>query len=70
MAANKTSYTVVGMSCDHCVRSVTAEVSTLHGLTDIDVDLASGVLTVASDRPIDDAAVVAAVEAAGYEVGS
>jgi copper chaperone len=62
------SYTVVGMTCGHCVTAVTEEVSQLPGVTAVDVDLSSGGLTVTSDAPVDDAAVLAAVEEAGYEV--
>ncbi|HEY8523530.1 MAG TPA: cation transporter [Acidimicrobiales bacterium] len=64
------TYTVTGMSCDHCVHAVTSEVSSLPGVTKVDVDLASGRVLVASDQPIDDAAVRAAVAEAGYEVTS
>ena len=63
-----TTYTVVGMTCGHCVSSVTEEVSQLPGVTDVDVDLASGGLTVTGDAEVDDAAVRAAVEEAGYQV--
>jgi copper chaperone CopZ len=62
------SFTVVGMTCGHCVSSVTEEVSQVPGVTDVDVDLATGGLTVTSDTPVDDAAVQAAVEEAGYSV--
>ncbi|MGY1829623.1 heavy-metal-associated domain-containing protein [Geodermatophilus sp. SYSU D01180] len=62
------SYTVTGMTCQHCVASVTEEVSEIPGVTDVEVDLASGGLTVTSDTPVDDAAVRAAVAEAGYEV--
>jgi copper chaperone CopZ len=62
------SYTVVGMTCGHCVNAVTEEVSGLPGVTAVDVDLASGGLTVTSDAPVDDSAVAAAVEEAGYAV--
>ena len=62
------TYTVVGMTCGHCVSAVTDEVAALPGITAVDVDLASGGLTVTSDTPVDDAAVQAAVEEAGYEV--
>ena len=62
------TYTVKGMTCEHCVRSVTEEVSAVAGVSGVEVDLASGRVTVASDRPVDDAAVRAAVEEAGYEV--
>jgi copper chaperone CopZ len=63
-----TSYTVVGMTCAHCVGAVTEEVSQLPGVTAVDVDLASGGLTVTSETPVDEGAVRAAVEEAGYEV--
>lgn len=62
------THTVVGMSCDHCVRAVSEEVGKIDGVTDVDVDLATGQVTVESDGPIDDAAFVAAVDEAGYEV--
>ena len=63
-----TSYTVVGMTCGHCVNAVTEEVSQVPGVTGVDVDLASGGLTLTSDTGVDEAAVRAAVEEAGYEV--
>lgn len=62
------TYTVVGMTCGHCVNSVTEEVSQLPGVTDVDVDLATGGLTITSDADVDDAAVRAAVEEAGYQL--
>jgi copper chaperone len=62
------SYTVVGMTCSHCVNAVTEEVSEVPGVTAVDVDLATGGLTVTSDAPIDEAALRAAVEEAGYSV--
>jgi len=62
------TYTVVGMTCGHCVSAVTEEVSQLPGVTGVDVDLASGGLTVTSDAPVQETAVRAAVEEAGYQV--
>jgi copper chaperone len=62
------SYTVVGMTCGHCVSAVTEEVGQVPGVTGVEVDLASGGLTVTSDAPVDEAAVRAAVEEAGYSV--
>ena len=62
------TYTVVRMTCGHCVNAVTEEVSQLPGVTGVDVDLASGGLTVTSDAPVEESAVRAAVEEAGYEV--
>lgn len=63
-----TSYTVVGMTCGHCVNAVTEEVSAVPGVSTVDVDLESGGLTVTGDAPVDEAAVRAAVEEAGYSV--
>jgi copper chaperone len=62
------TYTVVGMTCGHCVSAVTEEVTQVPGVTDVDVDLASGRLTVNSDAPVDDDAVRAAVDEAGYQL--
>ncbi len=62
------TYTVIGMTCGHCVNAVTEEVTALPGVTGVDVDLASGRLTVTSEAPVDDDAVRAAVDEAGYEV--
>ena len=62
------SYTVVGMTCGHCVNAVTEEVSAVPGVTAVDVDLASGGLTVTSTEPVEDGTVRAAVEEAGYQV--
>jgi copper chaperone len=62
------TYTVLGMTCGHCVNAVTEEVSSVPGVTGVEVDLASGGLTVTSDAPVDETAVRAAVEEAGYEV--
>jgi copper chaperone len=64
------TYTVRGMTCEHCVRSVTEEVSEVSGVTGVDVDLGSGRVTVSSERPVDDPAVRAAVSEAGYQVVS
>lgn len=61
------TYTVIGMTCDHCVASVREEVSALAGVEEAAVDLASGRLTVTGSE-VDDAAVAAAVAEAGYEV--
>jgi copper chaperone CopZ len=58
------------MTCGHCVNAVTEEVSAGPGVTAVDVDLASGGLTVTSTETVDDGAVRAAVEEAGYEVAA
>ena len=62
------TYTVTGMTCGHCVSAVTEEVSQVAGVTAVAVDLDSGGLTVTSEAPVEESAVRAAVEEAGYEV--
>ena len=62
-------YTVQGMTCAHCVLSVREEVSEVPGVNAVDVDLASGRLTV-TGQDVDDDAIRAAVTEAGYEVAS
>ena len=61
------SYSVTGMTCGHCVLSVREEVSDVAGVASVDVDLASGHMTV-SGAGFNDAAVRAAVAEAGYGV--
>ncbi|NES26442.1 copper-transporting ATPase [Micromonospora terminaliae] len=63
-----TTYQVQGMTCGHCVNSVSTEVSALPGVTDVQVDLASGRVTVTSQSPLDTDAVRAAVDEAGYDL--
>ncbi len=59
-------YTVTGMTCQHCVASVTEEIEEIPGVQNVDVVLDTGAVTVTSDTEIDAAAVRAAVEEAGY----
>ena len=63
------SYTVVGMTCDHCVLSVREEVSEVDGIEAVDVDLGSGRLQVRGEH-VSDAAVSDAVADAGYEIAA
>jgi copper chaperone CopZ len=56
------------MTCGHCVASVTEEVREIPGVRSVDVVLETGVLTVSSAEPLDDDAVRAAVEEAGYQL--
>ncbi|WP_026877364.1 heavy-metal-associated domain-containing protein [Jiangella gansuensis] len=62
------TYTVVGMTCGHCVSSVREEVGRIDGVTQVDVNLASGAVDVTSDAPLTDDTVRAAVEEAGYQL--
>ncbi|MEO6084678.1 MAG: copper ion binding protein [Umezawaea sp.] len=64
----ESTYTVQGMTCEHCVKSVTEEVGLIEGVRNVDVDLPTGKVTVTSDSPITDDAVRAAVTEAGYEL--
>ena len=64
------TYTVTGMTCEHCVASVTEEISELPGVQGIDVDLPTGAVTVTSEQPLDEAAVRGAVEEAGYQLAA
>lgn len=69
MATTTTAvYTVDGMSCGHCVNSVTEEVTEVAGVTDVAVDLEGKKVTVTSEGAVDDAAVRAAIDEAGYQV--
>jgi copper chaperone len=61
-----TRYEVTGMTCGHCVSAVTEEVGRVDGVTGVEVDLPSGAVTVTSAAPLDDTAVRAAVDEAGY----
>jgi copper chaperone len=62
------TYSVVGMTCGHCASAVTAELTALPGVADVQVDVAAGAVTVTSAAPLDEAAVRAAVDEAGYEL--
>jgi len=63
-----TVYAVRGMTCEHCVNSITQGLGALAGVTAVSVDLPSGAVTVTSDAPLDPGAVEAAVDEAGYEL--
>ena len=65
---SESTYTVVGMTCGHCVASVTEEISEIDGVTDVAVDLPTGAVTVTSTEPVLDEDIRAAVEEAGYEL--
>jgi len=62
----RSSYTVVGMTCEHCVRSVTEELSRVPGVREVRVDLATGAVDVTSDAPLPLDEVRTAVDEAGY----
>ena len=60
------TWTVTGMTCGHCVASISEEVREIDGVESVDVVLETGAVTVTSSTPLDRAAVEAAVEEAGY----
>ncbi len=60
------TWTVTGMTCGHCVASVTEELEEIDGVESVDVVLESGVVTVTSSTPLERATVEAAVTEAGY----
>lgn len=62
------TYTVTGMTCQHCVNAVTEELTGIEGVTGVDVELDGGRVTVISHEPLDDKAVAEAVDEAGYEL--
>ncbi|MCX2970968.1 MULTISPECIES: heavy-metal-associated domain-containing protein [Streptomyces] len=68
MADVTTAYQVSGMSCGHCEKAVGQEVGGLAGVTEVTVDAGSGRVVVSSAGPLDDEAVRAAVDEAGYEL--
>ena len=61
-----TTVTVTGMTCGHCVQSVSEEVGQVSGVANVAVELATGQVTITSAGPVDLAAVRDAVEEAGY----
>lgn len=63
-----TNYTVTGMTCGHCVASVTEEVREIPGVSDVQVTLESGTVTVTSEQPLEESQVRSAVEEAGYQL--
>lgn len=65
-----TTVTVTGMSCGHCATSVREEITEIPGVRAVDVDLASGSVTIESDSVLEAAAIKTAVEDAGYQLAS
>jgi copper chaperone len=65
-AAIVATYNVTGMTCGHCAATVTAKINQLDDVTSVDVDIATGGVTVHSRTPLDDHQVRAAIEDAGF----
>ena len=68
--SSTTTVTVAGMTCSHCVSAVSEEVAKISGVTDVQVDLDTGAVTIASESGVDASAVEAAVDDAGYTLVS
>jgi copper chaperone CopZ len=64
------TYTVTGMTCAHCVAAVTEELTAIADVSKVDVDLATGAVTVASARVLSTGEVSSAIAEAGYELAS
>ena len=62
------TYTVTGMTCEHCVASVREEIEEIDGVRSVDVSLDTGAVEVTSDRELDPSEVNAAVTEAGYQL--
>lgn len=63
---NTSEYQVAGMTCGHCEMSVREEVRAVPGVEEIQVSAESGRLVVTARGAVDDSAVIAAVDEAGY----
>ena len=68
MTTTHSSFTVLGMTCAHCIAAVTAEVAKIPGVSGVDIDLATGSVTVESTDVLDAQLIAAAVDEAGYEL--
>ncbi|MFE9426161.1 heavy-metal-associated domain-containing protein [Kitasatospora sp. NPDC006697] len=66
--ASTITYTVTGMSCGHCEKSVSSELSAIAGVLDVAADAKAGTVTVSSEQPLEESAVRAAIDEAGYEL--
>jgi copper ion binding protein len=67
---NTQTVTVTGMTCGHCATSVREEVGGIPGVSTVDVDLATGLVTIGSDSRVDAGVIADAVAEAGYAVAS
>ncbi|MDT7560206.1 MAG: hypothetical protein QOI68_4676 [Pseudonocardiales bacterium] len=64
------SFTVTGMSCGHCVASVTEEVKTLPGVREVAIDLASGQVSLTVEQPIDPSDLRRVITEAGFQLAT
>jgi len=68
--STETTLNVVGMTCGHCVKAVTDELSAIDGVNAVQVDLDNGRVEVDSDGPLDPAVIAEAIDEAGFELAS
>ncbi|MFF9787040.1 heavy-metal-associated domain-containing protein [Streptomyces nigrescens] len=68
VGAVTTTYKVTGMTCGHCEGAVSAEIGEIAGVSAVQAVAATGLVTVTSQAPLDEEAVRAAVDEAGYEL--
>ncbi len=59
---------VKGMTCDHCVMAITGAIQEIDPKADVEIDLDSGNVAVASDRIADEEEIIRIIENEGYEV--
>ena len=64
----QTTIKVLGMTCGHCVSAVTMELSLLPTVTEVEVDLEAGQVTITSDSALEQAQLATAIDEAGYEI--
>ena len=64
----ETTVTVLGMTCDHCVKSVSEELLKIDGVTEVKVDLETGNVDISTNSQIPQLAITAAISEAGYEI--
>ncbi|MFB7912113.1 heavy-metal-associated domain-containing protein [Kitasatospora sp. NPDC059146] len=62
------TYTVSGMSCGHCEKAISEELSALAGVTEVAADAQAGTVTVSSTAPLAEEQVRTAIDEAGYEL--
>jgi copper chaperone CopZ len=65
---NTVTYDVPDVSCGHCRTAITSEVTAVAGVESVEVDLDAKTVTVTTSAPLDERAIVAAIDEAGYEV--
>lgn len=61
-------YNVPDISCGHCVNAITQELSKIPGVQDVDVNVATKVVTVGADETVTDSQIRAGIEEAGYDI--